>query len=88
MPNDVNHLENKKKCDEISPSVKMFLWQEEEESLLRKDLVQAENIESNDSKTYLQKIEDLTSEYHRTLNKLEVMFKLFTFFEIHHSLGF
>ena len=81
MHNDVNDLENNTNCDENNRSGKMFLGQEEEESLLRKDLVQAENIESNDTKTYLQKIEDLTSEYHRTLNKLEVIFKLFRFFK-------
>ena len=75
MHNDVNHLENKTNCDKSNPSVKMFLGQEEEESLLRKDPAQAKNIDSSDSKTYLLQIEDLTSEYHRTLNKLEVIFK-------------
>ena len=79
MHNDVNDLENNTNCDESNLSGKMFLGQEEEESLLTKDTAQANNIDFSDSKTYLRQIEDLTSEYHRTLNKLEVIFKLFTF---------
>ena len=76
MHNDVNDLENNTNCDESIRSGEMFLGQEEEESLLTKDHAQAKNIDSSGSKTYLRQIEDLTSDFNRTLNKLEVIFKL------------
>ena len=60
MHNDVNPLEKNSNCDESNPYVKMFLGQEEEESLSRKDL---------------------NPEFHRTLNKHEVIFKLSILFE-------